>query len=203
MGTKTNETGTRTTDTKSAMHSHPATQRERDEEAANADAITGAPGSHPVGTGIGAAAAGAAGAAIGSVVPGVGTVVGGAIGAVVGAVAGGYAGKAVAEMIDPTDEDAYWREEYSNRDYHDEALDYDRDYAPAYRMAADKYNLQPGARWEESQKDLQANWSKQNSSRLDWDRAQLAMRDVYERDRVTGEGTRRTGTSGTTVSNPD
>src|SRR3954451_24907539 len=84
----------------------------------NPDAITGAPGSHPVGTGIGAAAAGAAGAAIGSVVPGVGTVVGGAVGAVVGAVAGGLAGKGIAEAVNPTDEDAYWRDEYSRRPYY-------------------------------------------------------------------------------------
>src|SRR3982751_4572243 len=63
----------------------------------NPDPITGAPGSHPIGTGIGAAGGGiAAGAAIGSFAGPVGTV----IGAVVGAVAGGLAGKGVAEMID-------------------------------------------------------------------------------------------------------
>src|SRR5436853_4858610 len=81
----------------------------------NPDAITGAPGSHPVGTGLGAAAAGAAGAAIGSVIPGAGTVVGGVVGAVVGAVAGGLAGKGVAEAVNPTAEDAYWRNEHRNR----------------------------------------------------------------------------------------
>src|SRR4051812_26680344 len=66
---------------------------------ANADPITGAPGAHPVGTGIGAAAGGiAAGAAIGTVAGPIGT----AIGAAVGAVVGGLAGKGVAERIDPT-----------------------------------------------------------------------------------------------------
>src|SRR3954468_15244107 len=84
---------------------------------ANPDAITGAPGSHPVGTGVGAAAAGAAGALAGSVVPGVGTAIGGAVGAVVGAVAGGLAGKGVAESINPTEEDAYWRENHNTRPY--------------------------------------------------------------------------------------
>src|SRR5690349_3646389 len=83
----------------------------------NPDPITGAPGSHPGGTAAGSAAGGlagaAAGAAIGSVVPGVGTVVGGVVGTVVGATGGGLAGKAVAEKIDPTAEDAYWRENYS------------------------------------------------------------------------------------------
>lgn len=66
---------------------------------ANRDPITGAPGAHPVGTGIGAATGGvAAGAAAGSVAGPVGT----AVGAAVGAVAGGLAGKGVAEKADPT-----------------------------------------------------------------------------------------------------
>lgn len=66
---------------------------------ANLDPLTGAPGAHPVGTGVGAAAGGiAAGAAAGSVAGPVGTVVGAAI----GAVAGGMAGKGVAETVDPT-----------------------------------------------------------------------------------------------------
>lgn len=66
---------------------------------ANRDPITGAPGAHPVGTGVGAAAGGvAAGAAIGSVAGPVGT----AVGAVGGAIAGGLTGKGVAEAADPT-----------------------------------------------------------------------------------------------------
>jgi hypothetical protein len=168
----------------------------------NPDAITGAPGSHPIGTGIGASAAGIAGAALGSVVPGVGTVVGGTVGAVVGAVAGGYAGKAVAEAIDPTAEEAYWRDAYQDRDYYDPEMDYERDYAPAYRTAIEKYNAEPGARWEHSQEALEESWNNQSSSRLDWERAQRAMRDVYERDRTTGEGTRATPRSDDTISNP-
>lgn len=186
---------------KRSMHPDPVDEQERHDDATNADAITGAPGSHPVGTGIGAAAAGAAGAALGSAVPGVGTVVGGAVGAVVGAVAGGYAGKAIAEAVDPTEEEAYWRDEYKNRPYYDADLDYDRDYAPAYRIAADTYNARPGRRYEESLQELETSWSGQRQSQLDWDRAQHAMRDVYERDRTTGEGTRRTGTSDSQASN--
>src|SRR5690606_24706226 len=93
------------------------------------DPITGEPGSHPIGAGLGAAAGGAAaGAAAGSVAGPVGTVVG----AIAGGIAGGYAGKAVAEQIDPTAEDAYWREEYPRRDYYDESVAYE-DIQPAYR----------------------------------------------------------------------
>src|SRR5215213_11818884 len=75
------------------------TQRESHDE--NRDPITGAPGSHPVGTGVGAAGGGAAGAAVGAAIgagmSGPAAPVGAAIGAVVGAVAGGLAGKGAAE----------------------------------------------------------------------------------------------------------
>src|SRR5436190_23626440 len=83
---------------------------------ANRDPITGAPGAHPVGTGLGAAAGGmAAGAAVGSVAGPVGT----AVGAAAGAVVGGLAGKGIAEMIDPTAEEAYWRENYTLQPYYE------------------------------------------------------------------------------------
>ena len=78
----------------------------------NLDPITGEPGAHPVGTGVGAAAGGmAAGAAAGTVAGPVGTVIGAAVGAVVG----GLAGKGVAESVDPTEHDAYWRENFTTR----------------------------------------------------------------------------------------
>lgn len=148
----------------------------------NPDPITGAPGSHPVGTGIGAAAAGAAGAAIGSVVPGVGNIIGGVVGAVVGAVAGGYAGKGVAEAIDPTTENTYWQGEYRNRKYYDSSLDYDNDMAPAYRYGWESYNTYGDRPMEERESDLRSGWDKnRGKSRLDWDRAQHAVRDSWER----------------------
>jgi phage tail tape-measure protein len=101
----------------------------RDDKDANRDPISGSPGAHPVGVGVGAAGAGAAGAAIGAV----GGPIGAAVGAVVGAVAGGLAGKGVAESVNPTEEDAYWRENYKGKDYVERDIDYDRDLAPAYR----------------------------------------------------------------------
>jgi uncharacterized protein YcfJ len=98
----------------------------------NPDAITGAPASHPFGTGIGAVSAGMAGVAIGTVLGPAGSLVGGAIGAVVGAVAGGLAGKAVAEGVNPSEEDAYWSTNYANRPYVSPGSDY-KDYRPAYQ----------------------------------------------------------------------
>ena len=148
------------------------------------DAITGAPGSHPVGTGVGAATAGAAGAVVGSVIPGVGTAIGGAVGAIVGAVAGGLAGKAVSESINPTDEHAFWREEYRNRDYYKAHYNYDADYGPAYSNAIDAYNSDPARPFEAAEPELQESWeNRRGQSRLDWDGARSAMRDVYSRTR--------------------
>jgi hypothetical protein len=169
---------------------------------ANPDAITGAPGSHPVGTGVGAATAGAIGTMIGSVVPGVGNLIGGAVGAVVGAVAGGYAGKAVAEAVNPTDEDAYWRAEHRNRDYYVDKYDYDTDYSPAYRTGIELYNENPGRSYADVQNELRTRWeTRRGKSRLDWDRAKLAMEDVWSRPRnTTGSGTKATGTSETSES---
>src|SRR5436309_1044233 len=82
--------------------------------ARNADPITGAPGSHPIETGIGAAAAGAAtGMAVGAFTGPVGA----AVGAAVGAVAGGFAGKGIGEMIDPTLQDDWLRDNFDSRPY--------------------------------------------------------------------------------------
>jgi len=147
----------------------------------NPDPITGTPGSHPVGTGVGAAAAGAAGAAIGSVVPGAGTVVGGAVGAVVGAVAGGLAGKGVAEAVNPTEEDAYWRNEYRNRSYYQPGADYDQ-YEPAYRYGYTSASMHRGRRWDDVENDLGRDWDTQRGrSSMSWDRAKLAARDAWDR----------------------
>src|SRR5688572_23077725 len=81
---------------------------------ANRDPISGAPGSHPVGVGVGATGGGAAGAAVGAAVGGP---IGAVAGAAVGAVAGGLAGKGAAEAVNPTVEDAYWRQNYNKQPY--------------------------------------------------------------------------------------
>lgn len=145
---------------------------------ANRDPITGAPGSHPVGTGVGAAAGGiAAAAAVGSVAGPVGTLVG----AAVGALAGGLVGKGVAEMIDPTVEDAYWRDNYSARPYVDSGYTYD-DYGPAYRYGVDTYGRYQGRPFEDVEPELRDDWDDaKGSSRLQWDRAKHATRDSWQR----------------------
>ncbi len=144
----------------------------------NPDPITGAPGSHPVGTGVGAAAGGAAaGAAVGTVAGPVGTVVGAAVGAVVG----GLAGKGVAEAVNPTNEDIYWREQYVNEPYYQSKYTYD-DYAPAYRLGYGSRADYAGKPYDSIESDLQRKWdSTRGNSRLSWEEAKFATRAGWHR----------------------
>ena len=144
----------------------------------NRDPISGAPGSHPVGTGIGAAAGGAvAGAAAGAI----GGPVGAVAGAAVGAIAGGLAGKGVAEMIDPTVEEAYWRETYTSRPYVTKGSNYD-DYGPAYRYGIDNYSKYPGKKFDDVEADLSRDWQRaKGKSTLAWDNAKHAAKDSWQR----------------------
>jgi hypothetical protein len=144
---------------------------------ANRDPITGAPGAHPVGSGVGAAAGGATGAAIGAA----GGPVGAAVGLVAGAVVGGLAGKGVAEKIDPTIEDAYWRDEYVNRPYAKRDLPYES-YQPAYRTGYEGYMRYQGKRYDEVEPDLQRDYETyRGDSDLDWNDAKHATRDAWHR----------------------
>lgn len=150
---------------------------------ANRDPITGAPGAHPVGTGVGAAAGGmAAGAAAGTVAAGpVGTLVG----AAAGAVAGGLAGKAVAEHFDPTVEDTYWRDNFQNQSYYQKGMTYE-DYEPAYRLGYESRSRYAGANFDEIDNDLMRDYeSRRGKSRLSWDHAKHATRSAW--DRVTNK----------------
>jgi hypothetical protein len=162
--------------------------RDRD---TNPDPITGAPGSHPVGTGVGAAGGGVAGtlagAGIGSIAGPVGSLVGGGIGAVAGAVGGGAVGKAVAEDIDPTVENEYWSKNYSTRPYYQSGMDYETDYLPAYQTGWQSASQYRGRTFDQAENDLRSDWERTNTrSRLSWDQAKGAVRDAWDRvsDRV-------------------
>ena len=144
----------------------------------NRDPITGAPGAHPVGTGLGAGGGGIAGAAAGGAVGGP---VGAIVGAAVGAVAGGLAGKGVAEMVDPTAEEAYWRNNYSSRPYVEADSAYD-DYAPAYKYGWESRARHTGRSFDEAENDLSAGWNNvKGSSKLGWERAKEAVKDAWHK----------------------
>lgn len=144
----------------------------------NADPLSGAPGAHPVGTGVGAMAGGAAaGAAIGAIAGPLGAFIGVAVGAVVG----GLAGKGVAEMIDPTAEETYWRANYTNRPYVAANATYD-DYGPAFAHGVNAYRKHPGKAFDEIDSTLAEDWQRARSaSTLTWDAARDASRDAWRR----------------------
>jgi hypothetical protein len=108
-----------------------------------------------------------------------GAVIGGAI----GAVAGGLAGKGVAEAIDPTVEESYWREAHRNQPYADPTMTID-DYLPAYRSGFMGYGVYAASTSDfatvepELERDFNAN---RGSSRLTWGQARDASRAAWER----------------------
>jgi hypothetical protein len=150
----------------------------------NRDPITGAPGAHPVGTGVGAALGGAAaGAAAGSVVGPVGT----AAGAAAGAVIGGLAGKAIGEKINPTAEDDYWRENYKSRSYVAQGKDYGH-YRPAYEYGWQARSRLGNRNWNDVEPELRRDWEQHSHSwALDWNAASPAIRDAWNRPLQPGD----------------
>ena len=150
---------------------------------------------HPVGSGTGAAAGAATGAAVGTAVggPGVGTLVG----AAVGAVAGGLVGHGVAEAINPTEEDAYWRENYRTRPYAESGRDYDH-YQPAYKYGWESRARYGDRTWDQAENDLERGWeSARGNSRQTWNEAKHATRDAWHRvERAVPGDLDRDGRSG-------
>ena len=143
----------------------------------NADPITNEPGAHPIEAGIGAAVAGAAGGvAVGSVAGPVAA----AVGAVVGAVAGGYAGKGLGEMIDPTTEDNWLRDQFELRPYVKEDENFET-YVPAYRYGAVAEAKYGDAGIDLMDERLQREWEASKDSDMPWAQAKAAVHDAYER----------------------
>ena len=144
----------------------------------NADPITDTPGSHPIETGIGAALAGAAsGIAVGAVAGPLGA----AIGAAVGAVAGGYAGKGVGELIDPTTEDNWLRDEFAKRPYVKPGEAFD-DYTSLYQFGGRAESMHAGHSFEDVETHVRKEY--ENSSHhatIPWGAAKPAISDAYNR----------------------
>jgi hypothetical protein len=123
------------------------------------------------------AGAAVAGAAAGSAAGPVGTV----IGAAAGAVAGGLAGKAIAERVNPTVEEGYWRDNYRSRSYVGADSRWE-DYGPAYRYGYERYPDYHGRRFDEVEPEFASDWDRsRGESRLGWDQARHATRDAFER----------------------
>jgi hypothetical protein len=164
----------------------------------NRDPISGEPGAHPVGVGVGTAVGGAAGgaalgaagalAAAGGAMGAAAGPAGAVVGAVAGGVAGAFAGKAVAENVNPTEEDAYWRDNFESRPYVNKGTPYD-EYRPAYQYGWESRSRHTGERFEDAETDLRSGWEN-TKPKLGWDRARPAVRDAWDRiDQRPGTGT--------------
>jgi len=149
----------------------------KDGASPNRDPITGAPGAHPVGAGVGTTGGAVAGAAIGAVAGPIGA----AVGLVAGGIIGGLTGKGVAEQINPTAEDAYWRANFQNQKYVEKNAAYTT-YQPAYRTGYEGRRQYPDKKYEDVAAELQSNYEKSKGSEtLSWDKAQPATRAAWHR----------------------
>jgi hypothetical protein len=104
----------------------------------------------------------------------------------------------------------YWQENYSSRPYYEQGQNYST-YEPAYRYGVDAYNRNPGKSYDElDANELRTGWDDaRGNSTLDWNDAQDATRDAYERmgntssrnmSGTTGTATGTTGSAGTSGS---
>lgn len=144
----------------------------------NRDPITGAPGAHPVGTGLGAAGGGVAGAAIGAAIGGP---VGAVVGAAIGGVSGGLAGKGAGEIANPTFAESYWSDQYATSSYGSDGTPYS-EYAPAYMYGSESHTRHAGRRFEDMEVELESGWENaKGTSKLAWSKARSAVRDAWHR----------------------
>ncbi len=88
----------------------------------------------------------------------------------------------MAEAIDPTVEDAYWRDEYQRRDYYQANVDYSS-VQPAYQHGWESRTLDPYRSWEEAEDDVRRKWEAQQAEKSPgtWEDAQRPIRDAWDR----------------------
>jgi hypothetical protein len=142
----------------------------------NADPITGEPGAHPVGTGVGAVGGAVTGAALGAAIGGP---IGAAVGTVVGGIAAAYGAHGVAEAMNPTEEEKYWREHHEKQSFVKPDYTYEH-YAPAYRTGYEGFHKYPGKPYEEIESDLALDYERNKAeSALPWDHARHAVKAAW------------------------
>jgi hypothetical protein len=105
------------------------------------------------------------------------------VGLAAGAIVGGLAGKAIAERVNPTVEDTYWREHYRDEPYYEDQYPYE-EYQGAYRTGYEGYGQwgASGKRYEDVEPELRKNYeSNYGKSRMSWEKARLAARAAWDR----------------------
>ncbi|HEX7181132.1 MAG TPA: hypothetical protein VF756_04765 [Thermoanaerobaculia bacterium] len=90
-------------------------------------------------------------------------------------------GHGIAEGIDPTVEDTYWRENYSSRPYV-KAGDRYEDYQPAYKYGWESRGRYADRSWDQAENDLERGWDNaKGASRHTWNEAKYATKDAWHR----------------------
>jgi hypothetical protein len=100
---------------------------------------------------------------------------------VVGGVAGAYSGRGVAEAVNPTAEEKFWRENHSAQEWAKEGSTYEQ-YAPAYRTGYEGVMKYAGKQYHEIEADLARDYEKNDANpAIPWDRARPAVRGAWDR----------------------
>ena len=110
-----------------------------------------------------------------------GGAIGSVIGAAIGAVAGGLSGKGLAEAVNPTAEELYWRETYLREPYYAPGKPYEY-YAPGFRAGWEGRVRYDGRTFDEAELDLAAEYLR-TKSEIDpsWAEVSPAARAAWNR----------------------
>jgi hypothetical protein len=85
------------------------------------------------------------------------------------------------DEIDPTTEDAYWRENYRQRAYVPPGDAYDP-YDAAYRTGYENYNRFRGRSFDDVEAELRKDYERRSGGAgFTWERAKDAARDAWQR----------------------
>jgi hypothetical protein len=98
-------------------------------------------------------------------------------------------------------ESSYWRNNFSSRPYGSEGQF--SQYEPAYRYGVELYNRTPNKRFDElSQQELESGWSRaRGTTGMEWDQAQDAARDAYDRLYSSRNNAARSGSAARPATN--
>lgn len=131
---------------------------------------------HHLAGGVGAGGGAMAGAAMGMPAGPIGM----ATGAAIGALAGGMVGKGVGGLVNPAEEQAYWRDNFRNESYYTPGYEYD-DYDPAYALGYNSRSRYEGG-WDSAEPSLRSEWElNRGRSRLGWEQAKSATRAAWDK----------------------
>ncbi|HEX8785694.1 MAG TPA: hypothetical protein VF793_05880, partial [Telluria sp.] len=121
----------------------------------------------------------AGGAAVGASVGAVGGPVGMAAGAAIGGIAGGMLGKGAGHLVNPSEEDNYWRTNYLTQPYYIPNFSYE-DYGPAYQLGYNNASRFPS--YDLAEPHMADEWDRvRGRSRLSWEQASPATRAAWDK----------------------